>query len=934
MFDAIVVGARCAGAPTAMLLARKGHRVLLVDRARFPSDTLSTHFLWPRGATYLNKWGLLERVARTTPSGAALRLTIEGIRLEGSVPRKLVADRFRQVHGEEAPFAVDRHLCPRRRVLDQVLVDAAVEAGAELREGFTVDELLVDDGRVVGIRGRTASGAPVEERARVVIGADGRRSLVARQVGARARDVKSAWTFAYFSYFSGLPRGVPSVFRQGRLGMSVVPTNDDLHLVLVWGPHTWFGSFAADAEANFHRVVDRLDPETGERLRTEGRREDKFHGTADQQAYLRTAHGPGWALAGDAACLVDQCTASGMTHAFRDAELLAACLDAGLADRAPMAQALREYQLRKHMDTLDYYEFVADQAEMRPPRLDELEVFLGLVGNKDLTDAFFAAYGDTLRIGQFLSPLATAKVRREAKASRDAYPVFAEYEERATAAWADPFRERPATPRQRCLARTLVDFARPTGPALLDRTAPFDRFVLDRQAEGLWPCSRSLDSVAATTATIRGEDGTGGGEGLNFASQDYLSLNTHPAVREAAARALRDFGPHSAGSPVLVGNTRLSLALEAALADLVQLEHVVLFPTGWAAGFGAIAALVRPDDHVVLDRYAHACLQQGASASTRNVHRYAHCDVEAAEERLEWIRRRDAKGAILVVTEGLFSMDADWPDVVALQAVCRRYGATLLVDVAHDLGAMGPGGAGTLGVQQMLGQVDLVMGAFSKTFASNGGFLATSSRGVKQFVKMYGSPHTFSNALSPVQASVVTEAIRIVRSPEGDALRSALSRGIATLRATLGERGLTCLGEPSPIVPVLVGSEPRLRLAWDHLARASVHVNMVEFPAVPTGAARFRLQAMADHTDAHAREVAEQLARALDRARDELEAAPADDVQRTIAAMQARLRDLEAELQRLREQAADRPIGAARRIHAPDTNHVDLRVAAGIGGTP
>ena len=128
----------------------------------------------------------------------------------------------------------------------------------------------------------------------------------------------------------------------------------------------------------------------------------------------------------------------------------------------------------------------------------------------------------------------------------------------------------------------------------------------------------------------------------------------------------------------------------------------------------------------------------------------------------------------MVITEGLFSMESDAPDLAAFQEACREYGATLLVDVAHDLGAMGPGGGGVMAVQGLVGKVDLVMGSFAKTFASNGGFLASHSPAVKQFAKYYGNPHMFSNALSPVQAAVVSEAIRIVRSPEGDELRARL----------------------------------------------------------------------------------------------------------------------------------------------------------------
>src|SRR5687767_1807370 len=165
-YDAIIVGSRCAGSPTAMLLARKGHRVLLLDKATFPSDTMSTHLVHPPGVASLERWGLLERLEATgCPPVETYSFDLGPLTISGS------------------PLPIDgiaRGYCPRRTVLDQLLVDAAVEAGVELREGFTVDELLASDGVVTGIRGHARGGAAVTERARVVIGADGMRSLVAK----------------------------------------------------------------------------------------------------------------------------------------------------------------------------------------------------------------------------------------------------------------------------------------------------------------------------------------------------------------------------------------------------------------------------------------------------------------------------------------------------------------------------------------------------------------------------------------------------------------------------------------------------------------------------------------------------------------------------------------------------------------------------------
>jgi 7-keto-8-aminopelargonate synthetase-like enzyme len=424
------------------------------------------------------------------------------------------------------------------------------------------------------------------------------------------------------------------------------------------------------------------------------------------------------------------------------------------------------------------------------------------------------------------------------------------------------------------LGGTAAQFAQPRGADLLRRTEPVEAWHNARSADGLWQYARSLDGAPHPIASIRDESGLGA-RGINFASQDYLSLASHPQVLDAAARALREAGPHSAGSAVLLGNTRTSLALEEAIAGLVATEHVALFPTGWGAAFGAITALVQAQDHIVIDQFAHASLRQGASAATPNVSINRHLDVGHVRELLGAIRARDTEHGILVVTEGLFSMDSDTPDLAALQALCHEFGATLLVDVAHDLGAMGPGGGGCIAQQGMLGRIDLVMGAFSKSFASNGGFVATASRSVKRHLQLYAGPHMFSNALSPVQAAVILECIQIIRSDEGDALRADLMRNVDGLRAHLAAEGLHCMGIPSAIVPVLIGSEKVSRLTGKLLFEQSVFVNQVEFPGVPVGASRLRLQLMSNHNMQQIKRAAPIIGQTVTRARDAIAAGEA-----------------------------------------------------------
>ena len=404
------------------------------------------------------------------------------------------------------------------------------------------------------------------------------------------------------------------------------------------------------------------------------------------------------------------------------------------------------------------------------------------------------------------------------------------------------------------LSRNNRDFKDPAGPDLLTRVNDFYRWQQARLSLGYWPYSRALESAPQNTVTIRDAQGLPQA-GVNFASQDYLSLATDDGVKEAAIAAIRDYGVHSAGSAAVLGNTHISLKLEQALAELLETEHVTLYPTGWAAGYGVCRGLVRPNDYIVIDVLAHTCLQEGALASTRKISAFRHLDNQHVHDVLARIRKQDVANAIMVVTESLFSMDSDTPDLAALQAICHEYNATLVVDVAHDLGAMGPGGTSAIGMQNLLGKVDVIMGSFSKTFASNGGFVASRSPAVKQFLKIFSPSQTFSNALSPAQAATVLAATEIIRSIRGDALRERLMGNIVDLRTNLQAHGLRVMGVNSPIVPVLIAGESQAQQAEAHARRAAkalsaqgVLANLAEFPAVPQGQPRFRMQVMAGHT--------------------------------------------------------------------------------------
>lgn len=387
MYDAIIVGARCAGSPTAMLLARKGYRVLLADRTAFPNDTISTHLIWPPGVAHLKRWGLLERiVASNAPLVRQVSFDVGEFALVGTPP---------PVDG------VHEIIAPRRTVLDKILVDAAVEAGAELREHFAVQELVSSDGRVSGIRAQGTSGSLYTETARIVIGADGRHSLVARQVGALEYDAQPALACWYYSYWTGVPADRPEYYSRPGRTFGIIPTNDERVCVPVGWTHGEFAQFRADVETNHLETLD-LAPALAERVRS-GRRVERFYGTADVPNYFRVPYGPGWALVGDAGYHKDPITAQGISDAFHGAALLAEAVDDGFSNRRPLDDTLADYQHRRDASLRGMYEFTCQLAAMEEPPPAMQQLFAALRGNQARTDRFFGALSGTVPVPEFFA---------------------------------------------------------------------------------------------------------------------------------------------------------------------------------------------------------------------------------------------------------------------------------------------------------------------------------------------------------------------------------------------------------------------------------------------------------------------------------------------------------------------------------------------------
>jgi 2-polyprenyl-6-methoxyphenol hydroxylase-like FAD-dependent oxidoreductase len=395
-YDAIVIGARVAGSPTAMLLARKGYRVLAVDHATFPSDTLSTHIVHAPGIAALHRWGLLDRLVATgCPPIATYSFDFGPFSISG---------RPRPVEGIDLAYA------PRRTVLDALLLDAARDAGVEVREGHHVDGLVMDpDGDVRGIR--TVEG---EATAQIVIGADGRNSQVARAVRAEEYHTKPRLQYAFYTYFSGLPtQGMETYIRPDR-GFACAPTHDDLTMVVMGWPYAEARAFKADVPGNFRKTLE-LVPDVAARMRG-ARQVAPFLGGA-VPGWFRTPYGRGWALVGDAGYNKDPITAQGISDAFLDAERCAAAVDGWLGDGKPYADVMGAWHQERDAKALPIYEFTSQMATLEPPPPELQQLLAAMAGNQPAMDGFVSVVAGSVSPADFFSEENLGRILAERAAS-------------------------------------------------------------------------------------------------------------------------------------------------------------------------------------------------------------------------------------------------------------------------------------------------------------------------------------------------------------------------------------------------------------------------------------------------------------------------------------------------------------------------------------
>jgi 7-keto-8-aminopelargonate synthetase-like enzyme len=412
----------------------------------------------------------------------------------------------------------------------------------------------------------------------------------------------------------------------------------------------------------------------------------------------------------------------------------------------------------------------------------------------------------------------------------------------------------------KALGGTALDYLKVNGKTLQERFNPFSEYGYLRNKHGLnFSANRVLTSYVSThvDAEIAGH---GKESYLNFSSQDYLGLAQNKEVMDAAREAISAYGVHTASSPILTGRNKLTEKLESTLAEKLGTEQCLLYPTGWGACFGAIAALVTKNDQVIIDSLSHNSLQTAVKYSVQCPQKFRHNDVDHLESLLKKCRLKNREGGIFVILESLYSMNSDMPDLPEILELTHIYEAILIIDIAHDFGAMGDRGLGILEtVKDRKLENVILCGSFSKSFASNGGFVAGPDITRLQLV-VFSPSYTFSNGISPVQCAVAQKCAEIIFSEDGDVRRKKLKENIDHAIREFTAEGFITTGRPSPIVPVLIGPEDLARLMSKEMTSKGILANMAEFPAVPKGKAIFRYQMMSTHRKEQITEAAKILA--------------------------------------------------------------------------
>lgn len=354
---------------------------------------------------------------------------------------------------------------------------------------------------------------------------------------------------------------------------------------------------------------------------------------------------------------------------------------------------------------------------------------------------------------------------------------------------------------------------------------------------GIYPYFHELESRQDVEVVMEGK------RRIMLGSNNYLGLTVHPRVVEAGVQALREYGSGCSGSRFLNGTLTLHTSLERELADFLGKEAVMTFSTGFQSNLGIISAICGKNDYVICDRENHASIYDGCKLSYATMLRYRHNDMEHLEKCLQ--RVPDTAG-VLIVTDGVFSMGGDIANLPEIVRLAKAYGARVMVDDAHGLGVLGNGGRGTADYFGLADDVDIIMGTFSKSLASIGGFMAASER-VVDYVRHASRPYIFCASIPPASAATAREALRILREqPELPARLHALSM---YMRSGLKSRGIAIRDSETPIIPIYTYDVFTTLETAKELYDEGVYVNPVLPPATPATECLLRTSYMATHTE-------------------------------------------------------------------------------------
>lgn len=385
---------------------------------------------------------------------------------------------------------------------------------------------------------------------------------------------------------------------------------------------------------------------------------------------------------------------------------------------------------------------------------------------------------------------------------------------------------------------------------LFDKCYNFHDADMVREA-GVYPYFHPMQSAPGDEVTVDGH------KCIMVGSNNYLGLVDHPKVKEAAAEAVRKYGSGCTGSRFLNGTLDLHIKLEERLAKFAQKEAAQVFSTGFQTNLGVISALASKGDAIIIDRQVHACIVDGCRLSYAKVYKFAHNDMDDFAKVIAQVRQL-VRGGILVVVDGVFSMEGDLINLPKLVEIADKYDAKVLVDDAHGVGVMGPTGAGTAEHFGMIDKIALTMGTFSKSFASLGGFVAGDAK-IIDYIKHHARSLIFSASIPPSNAAAVLACLDIIES-EPERLVNVRKNG-ARMKKEFENLGFNTADSATPIVPIVVGDDMAAFGFWKELFDQGVFTNPVVSPAVPPGQAMIRTSYTATHTDEQLDKVVEVMAK-------------------------------------------------------------------------